>query len=106
MNRCSTVGSSGAEAPVLVHLCLDSNEASDRPMVSTLRPSDHLVPCLRFFFSATRLTLLKKWTIGSSDGVFSFLSCSVLTLEKYTIFSNWHVVFWHPWDLEISTNTC
>jgi hypothetical protein len=27
MNRCSIIGSSGAEAPVLVHLYLDSNEA-------------------------------------------------------------------------------
>jgi hypothetical protein len=24
------------------------------------------------------------------------LSCSVLTLEKYTIFSIWHMIFWHP----------
>jgi hypothetical protein len=37
------VGSSGAKALVFMRLCLDSNEASDRPMVSPLRPSDHLV---------------------------------------------------------------
>jgi hypothetical protein len=43
LNRCSTIGSSSAEAPVLVRLCLDSNEASDRPTVSQLRPSVHPV---------------------------------------------------------------
>jgi hypothetical protein len=43
MNCCSTVDSSGSEAPVLAHLCLDSNEASDIPMMSSVRPSDHPV---------------------------------------------------------------
>jgi hypothetical protein len=37
---------------------------------------------------------------------FLFLSGSVLTLEKYTIFSIWHVVLCQPWDLEMSTKTC
>jgi hypothetical protein len=34
-------GSSGAEDFVLARLCLDSNLASDRPTVSSLRPPDH-----------------------------------------------------------------
>jgi hypothetical protein len=61
MNHYFTVGSSGAEALVLARLCLHSNEASDRPTVSILRPSDHSVLyCLHFFFSATRPTLLEN----------------------------------------------
>jgi hypothetical protein len=43
MNCCSAVSSSGAEAPVLACLCLDSNEASDRSMVSPLRSPVHPV---------------------------------------------------------------
>jgi hypothetical protein len=35
------VGSSGANLFVLARLCLYSNWASDRPTVSSLRPSDH-----------------------------------------------------------------
>jgi hypothetical protein len=35
-----------------------------------------------------------------------FLFLLVLTLEKYTIFSIWHMVFLHPWDLELPTKTC
>jgi hypothetical protein len=41
----------------LARLCLDSNEASDRPTVSPLRPSDH--PVL-LSSSATRPTLLEN----------------------------------------------
>jgi hypothetical protein len=37
------VGSSGAEGFVLARLCMNSNGASDRPIVSPLRPSDHPV---------------------------------------------------------------
>jgi hypothetical protein len=37
------VGSSGAEGFVLAHLCMNSNWVSDRPTVSSLRPSDHPV---------------------------------------------------------------
>jgi hypothetical protein len=43
INHYPTVGSSGAEAPVLARLCLDSNLASNEPTVSFLRPSDHPV---------------------------------------------------------------
>jgi hypothetical protein len=43
MNHYPTVGSSGAKPPVLVRLCLDSNWASDKLMVSSVRPPDHLV---------------------------------------------------------------
>jgi hypothetical protein len=55
------VGSSGAEGLVLVRPCLDSNWASDRPMVSSLRPSDHpvLLASLRFLCK-TRPTLLEN----------------------------------------------
>jgi hypothetical protein len=68
MNRCFTVGSSGAEAPVLARLCLDSNEASDRPTVSTVRPSDHpvLLSSLLFLYNSFDATI--KWTVDSSDG--------------------------------------
>jgi hypothetical protein len=62
------VGSSGAEGFVLVRLCLDSNWASDRPTVCTLRPSDHpvLLPSLLFLCNSSDAT--RSWTVGSSDG--------------------------------------
>jgi hypothetical protein len=72
MNCCPTVGSSGAEAPVLARLCLDLNEASDRPMVSSLRPLDHpvLLALLLLLSNSSGATI--KWTVGSSDGALVF----------------------------------
>jgi hypothetical protein len=93
------VGSSGAEGLLLARLCLHSNKASDRPTVSTLRPSDHLVllSSLLLFCNSSDATRKSDvlvftqctnssddctdacylGTVGSSDGVlsFSFLSC-------------------------------
>jgi hypothetical protein len=34
--------------------------------------------------------------------VLSFHFLLGFDLEKQAIFSIWHVVFWHPWDLEMS----
>jgi hypothetical protein len=65
MNRCPTVGSSSAEAPVLACLCLDSNEVSDRSTVSSLRPSDHAV-----------LLALLLLLCNSSDGALVFTQCT------------------------------
>jgi hypothetical protein len=62
-----------------------------RSVPSTLTHTPTLVPRYHRFF---------RWCL-----FFSFL-CSDLTLEKYIIFSFWHVVFLHPWDLEMSTKTC
>jgi hypothetical protein len=60
-------------------------------------------------------------TVGSSDSAlfFPFLSrfrpkiyalffpfLSRFRPKIYAIFSFWHVVFLHPWDLEMSTKTC
>jgi hypothetical protein len=72
MNRCFIVGSSGTEAPVLARLCLDWNEVSNRPTVSTLRPSDHpvLLSSLLLFCNSSDAT--RKWTVGSSNGAFIF----------------------------------
>jgi hypothetical protein len=127
MNHCPTVGSSGAEAPVLTRLCLDSNEASDRPTVSSPWPSDHLVLPALLLLLCNSSDASRNWTVGSSDGdifillamrctkysdamhgcyrrfirrcQFPSFSSVVLTLVKHTIFSFWHVVFLHPWDL-------
>jgi hypothetical protein len=44
------VGSSNAEGFVLARLCMNSNWASDRPMGSPLRPSDHPVLLSSFLF--------------------------------------------------------
>jgi hypothetical protein len=62
------VGSSGAEGFVLARLCLDSNWASDRPMVSSLGPSGHpvLLSSLLFLYNSSDAT--RKWTVGSSEG--------------------------------------
>jgi hypothetical protein len=68
MNRCSTVGSSGAKAPVLAHPCLDSHWASNRPTVSHI--DRQMIRCYYllqlFFFQSSDVST--KWTVGSSDG--------------------------------------
>jgi hypothetical protein len=76
MNRCFTVGSSGAEAPLLARLYLDSNEASDRPTVSTLRPSGHPVLLSSLLLLCNLSDATRKWTAGSSDGAFVFTQCT------------------------------
>jgi hypothetical protein len=73
MNRCSTVGSSGAEAPVLARLYLDSNEASDRPTVSSIRPSDHLVLISSLLLLCNSSGASRNLTVRSSDGVIFIL---------------------------------
>jgi hypothetical protein len=62
------VGSTGAEGFVLARLCLDSNWASDRPTVSSLRPSDHPVLLSLQLFLCNSSDAARKWTVGSSDG--------------------------------------
>jgi hypothetical protein len=62
------VGSSGVEGFVLACLCLDSNWASDRPTVSSLRPSDHPVLLSSLLFLCDSSDATRKWTVGSSDG--------------------------------------
>jgi hypothetical protein len=113
------VGSYGAKGFTLARLCLVWTWPSDRPRVSSLRPSDHPVLLSLLLFlckssDATRkgikltpvVALCTKFsdscfygTIGSFDGGFSF---DLL----FSLFSIWHVVFLHPWDLEMSTKTC
>jgi hypothetical protein len=61
------VGSSGAEGFVLARLCLDSNWASDRPTVSSLRPSDHPVLLSSLLFLCNLSDATRSWTVGSSD---------------------------------------
>jgi hypothetical protein len=60
--------SSGAAGFVLVRLSLDSNWVSDRPTVSSLRPSDHLVLLSSLLFLCNSFDASTKWTVGSSDG--------------------------------------
>jgi hypothetical protein len=67
------VGSSGAESFVLARLCLDSNEASDRPTVSSLRPSDHPVLLSSLLFLWNLSGASRNLTVGSSDGVIFIL---------------------------------
>jgi hypothetical protein len=69
MNRCSTVSSSGAEALVLARLCLDSNEVSNRPTVSPLRPSVHSVLPTSLLLLCNSSGAFRNWTVESSDGV-------------------------------------
>jgi hypothetical protein len=69
------VGSSGVEDVVLACLCLDLNWASDRPTVSSLRLSDHLVLLSSLLFLCKSSDATRKWTVGSSDG-FNFISAS------------------------------
>jgi hypothetical protein len=73
------VGSSGAEDFVLVHLCLDSNWASDRPTVSSLRPSDYPVLLSSLLFLCNSSDATRKWTVGSSDGAKGFTQCTNLS---------------------------
>jgi hypothetical protein len=61
-------GSSGAEGFVLAHLCINSNWASDRPTVSSLRPSDHPVLRSSLLFLCNSSDATRNWTVGSSDG--------------------------------------
>jgi hypothetical protein len=63
------VSSSCAEDLVLARLCLVSNWASDRPTVSSLRPSDHPVLLSSLLFLCNSSSASTKWTVGSSDGV-------------------------------------
>jgi hypothetical protein len=62
------VGSSGAEGFILAHLCLDSNWASNRSMVSTLRPSDHPVLPSSLLFLCNSSDATRKCTVSSFDG--------------------------------------
>jgi hypothetical protein len=62
------VSSSGAEDFVLARLCLDSNWASDRPTMSSLRPSDHPVLLSSLLFLCNSSDASTKWTVSSSDG--------------------------------------
>jgi hypothetical protein len=62
------VGSSGAEEFFLARLCLDSNWASDRPTVSSLRPSDHPVLLYLQLFLCNSSDATTKWIVSSSDG--------------------------------------
>jgi hypothetical protein len=61
------VGSSGAEGFVSVRLCLDSNWASNRPMVSPLRLSDHPVLLSSLLLLCNSSGASRNWTIGASD---------------------------------------
>jgi hypothetical protein len=62
------VGSSGTEGFVLARLCMNSNWASDRPTVSPLRPSDHLVLLSSLLLLCNSSDATRKETVGSSDG--------------------------------------
>jgi hypothetical protein len=58
----------GSEGFVLARLCLNSSKVSDRPTVSSLRPSDHLVLLSFLLFLCYSSGASTKWTVGSSDG--------------------------------------
>jgi hypothetical protein len=62
------VRSSGVEDFVLARLYLDSNWASDRPTVSSLRPSNHPVLLSSLLFLCNSSSATRKWTVDSSDG--------------------------------------
>jgi hypothetical protein len=57
------------EEAVLACLCLDSNLALDRPMMSTLRPSDHPVLLSSLLLLCNSSDESRNWTVSSSDGV-------------------------------------
>jgi hypothetical protein len=62
------VGSSSAEDFLLALLYLDSNWASDRLTVSSLRPSDHPVVLASLLFVCNSSDATRKWSVSSSDG--------------------------------------
>jgi hypothetical protein len=122
---------SGAEGFVLARLCLDSNWVSDRPTVFPLRPSDHPVLLSSLLFLCNSSDATRKWTVGSSDGTYGFTlytnssdDCTDACIwgivgssdgvfsfpflaRFWPLFCSFlHVVFLHPWDLEMSTKTC
>jgi hypothetical protein len=70
------VGSSGAEGFVLARLFLDSNWASDRLTVSSLRPSDHPVLLSSLLFLCNSSNATRQWTVGSSNGTYGFTLCT------------------------------
>jgi hypothetical protein len=63
------VGSSDAEGFVLARLCLDSNWASDRSTVSSLRSSDHPVLLSSLLFLCKSSGASRTSTAGSSNSV-------------------------------------
>jgi hypothetical protein len=67
------VESSSAEDFILARLCLDSNWASDRLTVSTLRQSDHPVLLSSPLFLCNSSGASRSLTVGSSDGVIFIL---------------------------------
>jgi hypothetical protein len=101
------VGSSGAEGLFAKPLLYASSRASDE----TLLDCRFIWWCL-CFHPVYQLVWRLHWCLLSRYRrfiwrcPFFFFSFLFLTLEKYTIFSICHVVFWHPWDLEMSTKTC
>jgi hypothetical protein len=62
------VRSSSVEDFALARLCLDSNWASNRPTVSSLRPSDHPVLLSSLLFLCNSSDATKNGNVGSSDG--------------------------------------
>jgi hypothetical protein len=62
------VGSSDVEGFVLARHCLDLNWASNRPTVTSLRPSDHPVLLSSLLFLCNSFEATRNWTVGSSDG--------------------------------------
>jgi hypothetical protein len=59
------VRSSGAKSFVLARLYMNSNSTSDRPTVSPLRPSDHLVLLSSLLFLCNSSDATKRWTVGA-----------------------------------------
>jgi hypothetical protein len=64
--------------------------------------------CTGNFASKGQIIVVQNSYLIWSRGVIvlPLISSTVLTLEKYIIFSFWHVVFVHHLDLEMSTKTC
>jgi hypothetical protein len=84
--RCS----SSATRPTLLEIGL-----SVHPTVPRVLPSEPTRPMIAL--------TLAIWIPSVHPTVsFLFLSCSVLTLDLLIL----EVVYWHPWDLEMSTKTC
>jgi hypothetical protein len=95
---------------IIQFYCLRCSSSATRPTLLEIGPSVHPTVPRVLPNEPTRPTIaptLAIWVPSVHPTVsFLFLSCSVLTLEKYTIFSIWHVVLCHPGDLEMSTKTC